>query len=332
MSIHEVALRSAALCAFVAIGLAGCGAEPPVAAVAGEQPDGRMASDPGALFPSGRNAPDGHRLRASAERALREKRLYAPAGNNALEFFLALTETVPNAADRSALIELQPYAVIAAEQALARGDLPETRRLIALVARSDPNAPSLPRLREGVMQAAARLEQDRISKAEAAVRDASPPASPTGAVVPGNPVRSAVAGPAPQNDAAVPAVAIATPARAAAEEPAPRQAPVLPRAQPAIPPRSDAIATLPRQIADAAPRYPLLAMTRKVEGSVQIAFTIRPDGGIEGLRVVSSTPPGMFNRAALAAAEAWRFEASGRSHSTTRTINFSLPDAIREQN
>src|SRR3546814_18995445 len=50
----------------------------------------------------------------------------------------------------SALADLQPYALIATEQGIARGDLGEARRLLALMERIDPQAPSLPRLKGGI--------------------------------------------------------------------------------------------------------------------------------------------------------------------------------------
>jgi protein TonB len=50
-------------------------------------------------------------LRESASTALREQRLYAPAGNNAMEYYLALRDKAPSdPAVASALTDLMPYA------------------------------------------------------------------------------------------------------------------------------------------------------------------------------------------------------------------------------
>ena len=48
-------------------------------------------------------------LREAASTALREQRLYAPAGNNAMEYYLALRDKSPNdPAVASALTDLMP--------------------------------------------------------------------------------------------------------------------------------------------------------------------------------------------------------------------------------
>src|SRR3546814_9420443 len=92
-----------------------------------------------------------HRLRTLAATALRSGHLLTPAGDSALEYYLALHELRPNDhAVASALADLQPYALIATEQGIARGDLGEARRLLALMERIDPQAPSLPRLKGGI--------------------------------------------------------------------------------------------------------------------------------------------------------------------------------------
>ena len=52
-------------------------------------------------------------LRAAASSALREQRLYAPQGNNAMEYYLALRDKAPSdAAIASALTDLLPYALM----------------------------------------------------------------------------------------------------------------------------------------------------------------------------------------------------------------------------
>jgi len=82
---------------------------------------------------------------------------------------------------------------------------------------------------------------------------------------------------------------------------------------------------LPRLLHDAAPRYPLAARNRRIEGSVQVAFTIQPDGSVTDVRAVSAQPEGLFEQSALAAAARWQFETSPRRVSTTRTLKFELP-------
>ena len=90
-------------------------------------------------------------------------------------------------------------------------------------------------------------------------------------------------------------------------------------------------ARTPRLLQDAQPRYPLPALRARIEGEAQVAFTIQPDGSVRNARLLSSTPPGMFEASALAVAQRWRFEATGRAHDSSRTVHFRLPtEAARD--
>ena len=92
-----------------------------------------------------------HRL---AAQALDNRNTYAPAGRNAVEYYLAIRDKVPGeAAVQSALVELQPYVLIAGEQAIGRGNLDEAARLIVLLGRMDSAAPALPRLKKQLQAA-----------------------------------------------------------------------------------------------------------------------------------------------------------------------------------
>src|SRR5688572_19110272 len=87
-------------------------------------------------------------LHESASQALRENRMYAPAGNNAVEYYLALRDKQPDDAGvKSALTDLMPYTLIAAEQSINREDFAEAQRLVALIEKMDDKAPALPRLK-----------------------------------------------------------------------------------------------------------------------------------------------------------------------------------------
>lgn len=60
---------------------------------------------------------------------------------------------------------------------------------------------------------------------------------------------------------------------------------------------------MPRLVQDAQPRYPLPALRARIEGQADVAFTIQPDGSVRDVRLVSSTPSGMFDASALAVAQ-----------------------------
>lgn len=256
-------------------------------------------------------------LRARAEAALREQRLHTPAGNNAVEYYLALREREPDAGVAAALAELQPYVLIATEQALGQQQLDEARRLVGLLARMDTHAPALPRLRESLRVAQERADRDEGARIAQAARPVAPPIAPTPAPSP-PPARTAP--PTAPLPAPPPAAIAATPP--SAPEPMAPKEPLPPTPVARTEPAQTA---LPRLLHDAAPRYPLAARNRRIEGSVQVAFTIQPDGSVTDVRAVSAQPEGLFEQSALAAAARWQFETSPRRVSTTRTLKFELP-------
>ena len=259
---------------------------------------------------------------ARAERALAAGRILAPAGDNAIEHYLdARAQPSERVRARAALAELQPYVLIAAEQAIARGDGREAARLQALIARIDSGAPALPRLRAS-LDALVREQEARDADGAAAAMP-SPAAGASaaaveriGATAATEPVISPAHAPEPPPAAA--------PATATVQAPPPSALPT--------PPASRGVeARTPRLLQDAQPRYPLPALRARIEGEAQVAFTIQPDGSVRNARLLSSTPPGMFEASALAVARRWRFEATGRAHDSSRTVHFRLPaEAARD--
>ena len=259
---------------------------------------------------------------ARAERALAAGRILAPAGDNAIEHYLdACAQQSERVRARAALAELQPYVLIAAEQAIARGDGREAARLQALIARIDSGAPALPRLRAG-LDALVREQEARDADGAATAMPSPAAGAPAaaveriGATAAPEPVTSPTHAPEPPPAAA--------PATATVQAPPPSSLPT--------PPASRGVeARTPRLLQDAQPRYPLPALRARIEGEAQVAFTIQPDGSVRNARLLSSTPPGMFEASALAVAQRWRFEATGRAHDSSRTVRFRLPpEAARD--
>ena len=299
----------AALC------LAACGdaARPAVVEGSASPADGM----PGAGVVAAATAPY-----ARAERALAAGRILAPAGDNAIEHYLdARAQPSERVRARAALAELQPYVLIAAEQAIARGDGREAARLQALIARIDSGAPALPRLRAG-LDALVRAQEARDADGAATAMPSPAAGAPAaaveriGATAAPEPVTSPTHAPEPPPAAA--------PATATVQAPPPSSLPT--------PPASRGVeARTPRLLQDAQPRYPLPALRARIEGEAQVAFTIQPDGSVRNARLLSSTPPGMFEASALAVAQRWRFEATGRAHDSRRTVHFRLPpEAARD--
>jgi len=263
-------------------------------------------------------------LRDSASTALRENRMYAPAGDNAMEYYLALRDKLPDDASvKSALTDLQPYTLIAAEQSLTREDFDEAQRLVNLIEKVDPSAPALPRLKQGIasgMQVASRRTQD---EAERAKRDAD------------NRAKQQVE----QQRLAQQQAAEATAARELAErqeaarreserQEAERQAAAKREAdaraatqQAAAAPKPAAAPTL-RAVSTPAPRYPADALRSGTSGEVLVELTVGTDGSVTDARILRASPPRVFDREALNAVKRWRFEPISSPTTTRRTLAF----------
>lgn len=80
----------------------------------------------------------------------------------------------------------------------------------------------------------------------------------------------------------------------------------------------------PNPIYRAKPAYPPGARAGKVEGYVVVSYSVSPSGAVTGARVVSASPPGIFNGATVAAVRQWRFKPSPRGGSRSTTIRLKL--------
>ena len=283
-------------------------------------------------------------LRSEASKAYGENRLYAPAGNNAMEYYLALRDKQPaDAGASSALTDLMPMTVIATEQGIAREDFVDAKRLAALIEKADPQHPALARLKASIASSetafAARAENQKLTAAEEAKRQeeltrkreedqrkqqelqrqqaaaaAQTPAQPTAAQ------QQAAAEAERQRVAA----AEAERQRVAAAE-AERQRAAAAAAQPAAAPARAASNEL-RAISNPGPRYPQAAQRAGAAGSVQVEFTVGTDGSVSGVRAVSSDGARQFQRdferEAITAVKRWRFQPVGEATTTRRTISF----------
>ena len=269
-------------------------------------------------------------LRESASTALREQRLYAPAGNNAMEYYLALRDKAPtDPAVASALTDLMPYALIATEQSIQREDFTEAQRLYALMEKTDYQAPALPRLKKTIADAqtalAARTEQDKVkaeqdtkTKADLEKQRVAQQAAAQQAAA------QQLAAQQAQQDADRKATADreAAQQKAAAQQaaaPAPAQQTA---SAPSAPARAAASAGGLKAVSTPAPRYPPEAARRQQSGEVQVEITVGTDGSVTSARVVDASPPRIFDREALAAVKRWKFEPLDAPVTTRRTINF----------
>lgn len=329
--LHRLALATALILAVAACGkdeapppASGAGAAATEPAEAAAAAAGEAAARADALA-----ALDADELRERGRAAYAESRLYAPPGDNALEYYLALREKSPgDAAVASALTDLMPMLVIATEQARDREDFEESRRLAALVERADGGHPALARLKTSITDAEAavqrRIAQQALSAEQEAERQRQLAQERERAQA--DQQRQAAEQLAEQQRAAereaaerernAEAERVAA-ERRAAEQQAAQQREARQAAAPA------AANTTLRPLSTPAPRYPAEALRAAQSGEVQVEFTVAPDGSVTDARVVRADPPRVFDREAVAAVRRWRFEPVAEPVTTRRTIAFS---------
>ena len=283
-------------------------------------------------------------LRTEASKAYGENRLYAPAGNNAMEYYLALRDKQPaDAGASSALTDLLPMTVIATEQGIAREDFIEAKRLAALIEKADAQHPALARLKASIAStetaALKRVEDQKLTAEEEAKRQeeivrkreedqrrqqeqqrqqaaaaGQTPAQPTAA-------QQQAAAEAERQRVAAAEAERQRQAAAAAEQQRQQQAAAQPATQPARATSSEL-----RAVSNPGPRYPQAAQRAGAAGTVQVEFTVNTDGSVGNVRAVSSDGPRQFQREfereALAAVKRWRFQPVAEATTTRRTISF----------
>lgn len=326
------------------LGMAACGdGEQPATTAAGPQAAANQPAATAATVISGKVAAmSPEQLREAASKAYDENRLYAPAGDNAIEYYLALRDKSPgDAAVSSALVDLLPMTVIATEQSVARDDFSEAQRLSALIEKADAQHPALSRLKSAIVaqqQAAsqravqqqlsaeeeakkqAELEKQRLAdqkkqQEQAARQLADREASDRQQTAD----RQAAERRAAEQQAAE---RQAAERRAAEQQAAQRQAAQTAAATPARPAAASAGNDL-RALSTPAPAFPAEALRAAQSGEVQVEFTVSPDGSVSAARVVRSTPPRIFDRAAVNAVKRWRFQPVDAPVTTRRTIAFN---------
>jgi protein TonB len=336
----RLALGAAFLCAIAACKKEEPAATDQAAAPAASQP----VSPPAAAVSAEVAALSTDQLREKARAAYAQSKLYAPTGDNAMEYYLALRDKQPgDAGVSSALTDLMPMAVIATEQSRDREDFVEAQRLYALIEKADPQHPALARLKTTIADAQAalakRAEQEKLTAEQETQRQAQlkaerekqqqeqqQQAAQQLAAQQAAEQQAAAQREADQRAAAQREAEERAAAARTAQQPAtPTQVAQGPAATATTAAAAPASAAL-RPLSTPAPRYPPEALRAGQSGEVQVEFTVNPDGSVANARVVRANPPRVFDREAVAAVRRWRFEPVGEPVTTRRTIGFKPGD------
>jgi protein TonB len=333
MSHDPISLKSRLLVsALLALAIAACSRnEADKAAPAATPASGPAAQTP-AVTPDTAIAPGvqamgTEQLREAASKALAENRIYSPGGNNAMEYYLSLRDKEANdPAVNSALTDLLPYTVIAAEQSLAREDLSEAQRLAALIEKTDAKAPALPRLKQSLAEAEKTLAQREVNAEATAKADAEKKKKEAErAATQAAEQKQAAEALAAQQQREQTTRAAETERSAAQQRPPAAEAPAPTPAAPTPAPRAASAPATPtlRVVAAPAPRYPADALRSGTSGEVLVEITVGVDGSVTNARVVRAQPIRVFDREALNAVRRWKFEPVDAPVTTRRTIAFN---------
>ncbi len=268
------------------------------------------------------------KLRALASTALRDQRLHSPAGNNALEYHLAIRKNVdtPDAFAEGALVDLMPYTIIAAEQAIARSDFNEATRLRDLIARVDTDAPALPRISQAILDGlknketlalaeTRRLQEAALNSEQAALKPVQPLSGSTELAAkpitaPDTPIKTTTPMPSPAKPAVSQTIAIAP-----AIAPSTRNS----ETTPVVAKKKELVA-----IRTPDPVFPSDAMNRGVSGSVEVEFIVLASGEVSEVRVLNSTQRA-FDRSVLSTVKRWKFGPLDEPMTVRRSFNFANP-------
>ena len=327
---HATTYRNARLLApaLLAIALAACSGKEDATPADTATPAASPAAAPAAPAVSAKVQSMGtDQLRDAASNALRENRMYAPAGDNAMEYYLALSDKLPDDASvKSALTDLQPYTLIAAEQSLTREDFTEAQRLVALIEKVDASAPALPRLKQGIangMQVAAKRTVDEADRAKKDAETRAKQQVEQQRLAQQQAAEAAAAQQlaARQEAARKESERLEAERQAAAKREADARAAAAQQAAAAAPKPAAAAPTL-RAVSTPAPRYPTEALRSGTSGEVLVEITVGMDGSVTDARVLRATPPRVFDREAINAVKRWRFEPISSPTTTRRTLAF----------
>ena len=283
---------------------------------------------------------------SGARAALAAGRYEAPAGRNALDLYAAVLLARPAHPEaRAGLDETTARLVAMATSEAQAGDIDEARRLVARVLAVDPGHASA-RALQGRLEsppAPAPAQAAAVTSAAPAVvpDTALPAAPPVPAAQPAAIVTAPVA--KPRIDRATPVRVMPDPltprfvAPAAAQSssatsnrgsnrtfgppiasghPTAGYAKSLPAPEPIAQPEPvmpiDASGPLPdrdlEQLTATEPVYPPEALRDRVEGWVEVDFTVTEAGVVGEIEIVAAEPRGVFEAAATAAIGEWRFQ------------------------
>ncbi|MEO5560002.1 MAG: energy transducer TonB [Dokdonella sp.] len=261
-------------------------------------------------------------LYKAARSAMGENRMVAPAGNNALEYYLRILSKAPDdSGAKDALRELFPFATGAAEDQINQGNFDEATRIVNLLAKADPSNYALTILRSKLDAKKKQNEREQLVAQQTAATAAAAAAAKASGSTASAAAQEAAAAAGSTAAATAPVVPTPKPTEVARATPAPAVAP--PPPEPVGETRDVQVISPPR------PAYPPAAARNRQDGWVEVEFTVGADGSVQNAKVVGSNPAHVFDREAVRAIELAKFQPKlekGQAVAATlrRRIEFKL--------
>jgi len=244
---------------------------------------------------------DLQRILAEAKDANEKAQLVSPEGANAVELYLkALDIDSENRIAKDALNEIMPYAIDRADQYISEGNIPQAERALMLLRKADPSSSVILTTLAGKIENLKRIQSSRDAEQQALILaqqqqaqqraqeqagTAAPPVTPPAAETPAVPV------------------AKPTPPVASTPKPTPTAAPVTPVVATAS--AEDRNFQLTRKVEAT---YPQRALRQRIEGWVELTFTVTATGDVADIKVIDSQPRREFDREATRALGQWKFK------------------------
>ncbi len=258
-------------------------------------------------------------LRAKARQAVIEQRWYKPTGNSALEYYLALKRKLatPDESVDTALADILPYAVIGMDQAIANFDDREALRLEGLIRMADPGAPALARVKsdlEKMKIRQAQAETDKASADELAAENEAK-AKDDAAKAKEDAAKKA------KDETAKAEQASAAPVAAAPAPVVQAPAPVVQAPAPVVQAPAAKAAVAPLQTPQ--PDYPREALMAGTKGEVVAEISINGAGEVTGVRIISASPRGVFEKSVISTVRRWKYQGNGENTTVRRTFVFN---------
>ena len=245
---------------------------------------------------------DLQRILADAKDANEKAQYVSPEGANAVELYLKALEIDPeNRIARDALNEIMPYAIDRADQFISDGNIPQAERALLLLRKADPSSSVILTTLAGKIENLKRIQSSRDAEQQALVLAQQQQAQQRAQEQAGT---TAPAEPTPPVE--TPTTPVAKPAQPVASAPKPRTQPVA--APPVVAPSpssDDRNFQLTRKVEAS---YPQRALRQRIEGWVELTFTVTANGDVSDIKVIDSQPRREFDREATRALSQWKFK------------------------